>query len=217
MRWACVAVVIVAASIAVPRWARPAWRRVVTLYWQHRCLAYTAPADSVAYDWDVPPVPSAGDAAFQAFYRLLSPPGDRGAPVILSHVLRTPNGSSRLVVVQAYVFADGAGEDAVSLMVTFGTRVFRPGGLTTPPTQVLARDTGSLVIASGRPTTIYAGQPDSADPTHFTLTGISGGRAFAVDGWLQDDETVTMDLRAKRTITFNKAADVIGGPGGPRR
>jgi hypothetical protein len=198
----CIGLVVVAALVMVPRWGKPAWRRVAVLYWQHRCLAFTAPADAVTYDWDSPHVHSAADAPFQAFYRLLSPPGDRGAPVVFSHQLRTPSGSPRLVVIQAYVFSDGytSSEDTFSLMVTFRARVFRPGGLTARPSQVLTRDTGSLVIASGRPTTINAGQPDPADPTHFTLTGISGGRAFAVDGWLQDDEAVVMDLRTGRPM-----------------
>jgi len=42
---------------------------------------------------------------------------------------------------------------------------------------------------------IYAGQPDSADPSHFTIRYRMWGQEDVLDGYLKDDDTVTLKPR----------------------
>jgi hypothetical protein len=51
------------------RWGPSAWRQVKLLYWQRRCLNYTAPADQVVYEEDPTQAAKllAGDPQFAAY------------------------------------------------------------------------------------------------------------------------------------------------------
>lgn len=42
---------------------------------------------------------------------------------------------------------------------------------------------------------LFAGQPDPADPSHFTIGYAVNGRPGTIDGWLQDDERVKFRVR----------------------
>ena len=199
------AVLVLGLALAGPRWLPPAWRQVELLYWQHQCLTVTAPPDTAAVERDAaaPSAGYAGDADFRRFYALLSPPGDRGAPVVFVHERRAPNGRPRLVVVQAYTLdlgvADGDAADALTL--SFQARVFRPGGIGRRPTEVLTRGSGAALVELIRPTQIYAGQCDPTDASHFTFNCVLGDRSFTVDGWLGDDETVALQVRRPSSLT----------------
>jgi hypothetical protein len=178
-------------------------------------MAATAGGGTVAADFDGPGAASAyaGDAAFHRFYALLSPPGDRGTPAVFVHQLRTPDGQPRLVVVQAYTYDFGGGgmDTATTLTLLFQARVFRPGGPGRAPVEVLAGGGGSVVVAVSRPAKVFAGQCDPADLSHFSFAGVMHDEPFAIDGWLQADETVTMQLRNEPRIT------PAPRPGTPRR
>ena len=41
----------------------------------------------------------------------------------------------------------------------------------------------------------YAGQADPADPSHFTICYAIGGHPGTLDGWLQADDKVRIQIR----------------------
>ena len=42
---------------------------------------------------------------------------------------------------------------------------------------------------------LFTGQPDPADPTHFTLTLRYKSQTATLDGWLRDDDTILIEPR----------------------
>ena len=67
------------------------------------------------------------------------------------------------------------------------------------------------LVALARPAKVFVGQRDPADPSHFSFTGLMNDTPFTIDGWLQPDETVTMQLRPAAHVT------PAPRPGTPRR
>ena len=45
------------------------------------------------------------------------------------------------------------------------------------------------------PVRLYAGEPDPADASHFTISYEAGGVPGTIDGWLRADDTVTLQVR----------------------
>jgi hypothetical protein len=212
----CLVIAGVVAGVLMGMWRGPLlWHRIELLYWQHRCMvANPADGGTVATDFGGTVSSYAGDAAFHRFYGLLSPPGDRGTPIVFVHEVRTPDGRSRLVAVQASTLDLGMNvgeESSKSLTVCFQSRVFSPGGLGHRPTEVLTRSPGSAMAELVRPTRVNAGRVDPSDASHFSFDGTFGDDRFVVDGWLRDDDTVALQFRRNPAIT------PAPPPGTPRR
>ncbi len=132
---------------------------------------------------------------FDRFYRLLSPPGTPGNPVVFTHALRTPSGAERLVVVQAYENVDHFDDPTMTRFnVEFAARVFRPGGLSGPPVEVL-HTAGEQRVTGASLGQVAVGRCDPADPSRFDIGVVVAGRPVTVTGWLLDDETVSFDAR----------------------
>jgi hypothetical protein len=51
---------------------------------------------------------------------------------------------------------------------------------------------------------LFAGQPDSADESHFTIDAIVGGETRMIDGWLMPDDHVKLQLRAASGTRSNR-------------
>lgn len=58
-----------------------------------------------------------------------------------------------------------------------------------------APERSGWIPAWRRPVTLYAGQPDPADESHFTIAYESQGQKGTIDGWLMHDETVKLEVR----------------------
>ena len=190
--------------------APAAWRHVQILYWQHRAMTYTAPADKVVYD-DNPAeaaklsvadhsliIATEGEAfdfpkPWELFYSLVSPPGRKPAATVFLHELVNPNGDRRLIAIalKSLEYPNGL------RLECFQETVFEPGGLTRNPEEKLieTRDPeGSAVLRYQHNTKWYAGQPDPHDRSHFTIRGCRDGKPVTLNGWLRNDDLVEFEF-----------------------
>ena len=192
-------------------WGPAAWYRVRLRHYERQCARYVAPPDAVAYS------EHPGDAdrllaakqgyqtlpgglpdtflvpdAWSKFYGLLSPPGFRSHGTAFLGERRTSGGKRLLVAVD---FLDQptheTGRSGVQ-SVRFQVRAFQPGGLFTLPVEIQS-EPQTLVLytwdVGPAPLRLRAGQPDPADPTHFTIPWELAGDAKltgVIDGWLRD-------------------------------
>ena len=106
------------------------------------------------------------------------------ASVAFIHQRAQPNGTERLVLAYYNQTAFGAKGHTVFLSAVLMDRG-------TPQTGVV-RLGGSgcyvtLPIQGTRRLRLYAGQVDSADPTHFTIVYAIDGQKGTIDGWLYDN------------------------------
>ena len=166
----------------------------------HRPLAADAPA----------PVARIEPDSFRTFRDALATPSFEamGALVFL-HELTTPSGARRVVAVHFLPYMlDGRDLGDAGLVA----RIFEPGGFLRPPSHVGDAQARLLVpvdppaAAAGHaaagdgvsatwtdlpykplPLRWFAGQPDAADPSHFTLDYELDGVHGTVDGYLTDD------------------------------
>lgn len=144
--------------------------------------------------------------AFVALPTLIPSATMFGAGVFL-HARRDPAGRQRLVIVQAILRESGLPGRTPELYVgTYIPAGWRPGG----------RIRGSSSWRSVRPfedfeddtpVRLYAGQPDPADPSHFTIRYSRAGRGGTLHGYLGDDGRVTLEARG----------DAPGRPPPPQR
>jgi hypothetical protein len=180
------ATLVLAGGIAW-RVAPRAWRQAQLLYWQNKCMNYTAPADRIAYSSDEPITFVADE--WSKFYALLSPPGMRSRGTVFLHERVAPNGNRRLVAVDAIEFAD-----PVFQAVFPSARVIIPGDTVRAPREALST-TFTPNFVQDLDGVIYAGQPDPTDPSHFTIRCVENGAEQVVDGWLRDDDSLLLERR----------------------
>ena len=55
-----------------------------------------------------------------------------------------------------------------------------------------------------KPINLYAGQPDPNDKSHFTLAYTLNGKPGTIDGWLNDDDTVKLEVRAGSRLMIDE-------------
>ena len=142
-------------------------------------------------------------AAWTKLYSFVSPPGFLSAGTAFLHERTTPEGEAMLVVIDFL----GGGTHAPSAL-GFGPPVFQVRTFTRGRPYVIpaeresskrsigvrsAEDTGA---ASFR---VFAGQPDPADPTHFTIRLDVDGTPRTLDGWLRNGGAVDLELRPAPT------------------
>jgi hypothetical protein len=219
-RWAVLGATLLVAA-AAPLWWPPAWRQAQLLHWQRQCARYSAPAGQVAYSEDPAKVARLGNApdyiqpvrdsvgtvpeAWSRFYSIVSPPGLRSLGTVFLHRRQSPNGTERLIAL-----------DVVSTDIKVGAGPYGRGSFTWPHIHArsfrMAGPLGDPVEKRCWPSarsaiefpftdvTLYAGQPDPGDPSHFTIgyTG-STGESGIIDGWLRDDGLVALEMREPST------------------
>ena len=191
---------------------------------QRKCLNASAPADRVVWEEDpkaaarllitdrqyvtaVPephylpggmPAPFAAwfSADWDRLYAALSPPGRKPNPTIFMGPRRAAGGGERrLVVVEAPRF-----EVPLAIVeYTFHAAIIDPRNPLSGPRLL---DNGLSIFDSGMlrrdqagTLRFFAGQPDPADPSHFTVQYEIDGAPGTIDGWLKGDDTVRMEVR----------------------
>jgi hypothetical protein len=186
-RRAMILATLLLAGLSAWRFAPGAWRHAQLLYWQDKCMNYTAPADQVVF--------SATDGSklvpeeWTRFYELLSPPGQFSMGTVFLHERIAPNGNRRLVGVDVSSMADS------SLQFTFlYPRAFVPGTAFSAPANCSHVSGGWIHFFESDK--YYAGQVDDSDKSHFTLRLLRGQSETIIDGWLKDDDLVLLEARA---------------------
>ena len=187
----------------------PLYRHTQSLCWQRQCMTYTAVPGRVAYSDDPADLPSLlGTGGYDTNALSAGPSryvilrngawkqyAGKALPQVFMHRRRSPGSNDRLVVVQFATFR-GRAFDAFDLLV-FTPYVERPS-------TVFSRTTGSgsgpaqlqMLRAPGEGTRVVEGLADRQDPFHFTIDYVHNGTAGTVDGWLNDDESVTLSPRS---------------------
>ena len=107
------------------------------------------------------------------------------------HRRRSASGSDRLVVVLfdagAFIWGDPKPFSAQVLSATFSSQslLLRPKALSD----------SQFTFSQDMPLRLFAGQSDPIDQSHFTIKLEAGGRVGVIDGWLQPDDTITLELQ----------------------
>lgn len=219
------AVLLLSACAAVGwRWGPPYYRQAQYLAWQRRCMAYTRPADMVVYEdggpradalldrpdygWTYfgpsthPPPPNVGhmppawaehkDGWAPAWPGIALPPRET---VFFLHARRSPAGRERLVVVRGgYVFMFSGGGVWLGGS-SYDLATWRPGSTLHPARPPTGLWEASLCLCAGTTRRLYAGQPNPADRSRFTIVYEEDGRRGTIEGRLNDDDTVSLAVR----------------------
>ena len=197
--------VVAALAIVAWRWGGDAARVAETVYWSRQCLRYAPPADLVVFEQDAQGiarlmgsgagyhVSNAGEA--DPPHAWLSPapyayiPQSGWEPyVAFMHARQSADGPERLVVIEFLAMREPRGSDHT---VLFHPRVFAASMLR-PGKQVRRHDdTVRIRLGPDERLRLYAGQPDPADPSRFTIDCVVAGERGTIEGRLLADDVVT--------------------------
>jgi hypothetical protein len=203
---ACLLVVV--AILLVPRYLR----HTQLLYWQRHCLTHHAPPDRVifendpeqaqrllngpdGYDGDVQNGAFLFPTVWRRFYQGVSGGliASSGTAFLGERV--TPAGQRVLVAVDLFLTAPGPNITTASFgvsVVTPGTSYRRPHPL---PAATAVGDGRYVGLYAADRFRVFAGQRDAADGSHFTIEYDLNGKHHTLDGWLEDDQTVKIEIR----------------------
>jgi hypothetical protein len=184
----CIAIALVAAATsAAALWGKPTWNKLQLLYWQARCMAYTAPADRVVFSTSgSKQVPE----EWSQFYRALTSQAFRSAGTLFLHERRSPARHRRLVVV------DVSEPNLCTGACQMIARVFVPASAFSKPREVIdivSRNDAPFIPPNA---VFYAAQIDPDDGSHFIIKYTVAGRTHLIDAWLTDDDRLLLQDRA---------------------
>ena len=219
MRHVLVACALVFTALLLLRYAYvPIHLKVAFLHHQSRCMAFAPPTDTVAYTEDAATLARLTGGSFSGpGWATFSSNGQIAAyylvPKSLQHLEQTPGVGIPQGFGPVFMYARSAPGGAARLVVVkvdserswrlrfpprgtapsdhlFTTTVVRPATLLSGPVVTLDHwnpppgppDFGDL--------TFFAGQPDPADPSHFTIDYQTPAGRGTIDGWLQGDDTI---------------------------
>ncbi len=213
-RWGLIlvlTVLLIGAVITAPNIVK----YVTLLQYQRRCLTYAPPPTQVVLEtdpteakkllvdpryvrdlgsmnaWFVPP-------QWLAFHTSVGG-GFFTSGTAFLHERTTPQGVRCLVAIDVNLIPlPPLLNVKASRAASLEARIIRPGTAFHGP-----RFGGSVTLGDGvrirfdsdERLTMFAGQPDPIDPSHFTIHYDLGGLRHTLDGWLVDDETVKIELR----------------------
>jgi hypothetical protein len=186
-------------------WGPTTWSRAKLLYHQRQCLRYTAPPDQVVFDSNPARVAQLSGDPNYVIWRgcaFRKPPGNWppilaaatggvriGAPAgatLFLHELKA-GGQSRLVMLERTVAADESPYFIAGYDVQ--PHALIPATFRNPHVTELQFPMDIDVIDGMGPhdIRIYAGQPDPADASHFTVRYESQGQTHTAHGYLRAD------------------------------
>jgi hypothetical protein len=208
-----VGVVIAAVACAVGIWAGGRYLlnkpRVKALVVQHQAAAHHDDEEEVVYEDDpvrAQKLRATGKYNTIAEVAVVRKPPDewgqlklpnvaKGSSSLFLHARKAVGGEDRIV----NVYIPGTGEGLRVRDVQIRGTVLRPGSWTEevsdrthrwPRPRPLA-----LTVRMGETLTVFAGQPDPADASHFTMRYRTTSGTGTVDGWLMRDDTVRWAVR----------------------
>lgn len=116
--------------------------------------------------------------------------------IVFLHERTAPNGRQRLVCI-ALVHSNGDFADCSTGLRSYKATTIQSTKLPFPANRI-SESCGSAreILSWPEPQIrIYAGQPDPADASHFTIRYEMWGQSDILDGWLRDDDSVTLTPR----------------------
>ncbi len=174
--------------------------RISLAYHRHQCMTFTAPPDRVVYESD--PIKAklliASDQRYVVFEDTIRTAcafscqpwqryNDRGEHVAFLHGRRKPDGDERLVAVLFSPPFEWAGIFPCPYVEQAGKVQSYPNS---------GRSVKSLVgFACEQTLRVFAGQPDPTDESHFTIVYEARNQRGTIDGYLQNDDTITLTIR----------------------
>jgi hypothetical protein len=195
--WIAVALLAVLGVRRGPDFAR----RVVFLYHQRGCLRYTAAADQVVFDSNPARVAIlATDPNFVIFRgcAFRKPPADwsavrsglsvstrPGSPAILFLHKRVSGGIPRLIAVERLEAANASPRFIPGYDVEPDT--ISPATFTNPAGEIRIMPPFDVIDGGSDDIRIYAGQPDPADESRFTIRYEFQGKSHVVEGRVAAD------------------------------
>jgi hypothetical protein len=188
-------------GICVRSWVPVVGRQVGRIEAQRECLAHTPVAQLVSlkcegwdviFNWSRP----------EEFNRLLDSSRLRNThreALLFLHERHMANGPSRLVVVSLDCNTPANPVRAqVMELGTFGQpRVLSDDQIGFP--RFWPKADWSWGRGSSQPYQVFEGRADNEDSTHFTIPYEMDGKHGIVDGWLVDDRSVKLQIRAEGT------------------
>ncbi len=221
-------IVLLVACVTVATWWKGPgiYHRGMVMYFLHEAKVYSAPPDQVVYEEDPAQqarllklphyhlLPS-GNSSWNSYVAYWVPPLDgltkmdwtvRAAPwALFVHERRSPAGHRRLVVIWTAgngirPTATGATPDNQVGVMLVGTVIDGTSSNEVALQEWLAPQS----VAENRTTPLYlrfyAGQPDAADPSHFTIRYQIGDYSDALDGYLEDNDNIALFPRNYRAF-----------------
>jgi hypothetical protein len=171
-------------------WGGAAWKWVNFLYWEHRCLNYSLPADHIVFQTHAfqvlraeKPRPWAkleGDGSLVVW----------GEAIIFVHEMRQPDGARVLVALGTHHGVQDLGVHGFwlsSIELTID-------GILKPP-QWEWRNAEFPVFTEENDWKFFAGQPDPVNPSHFTFDFEHNGQRHTADAWLDNAGKLLVSVR----------------------
>jgi hypothetical protein len=177
---------------------RSAWRNAQAVYWQRQCLVFDVghrlPVASLGQKIAavIDPVP----VAWQQLSGIALAPGIISHGTAFLHARHTPDGRRRLVAVDVVdLSVNGLPELALH------ARVIRPGTFWSSPRECYGPSSGAVWAFPGM-SAVYAGTAGPHHARHFTIPIHMNGRDTLLDGWLDNDGRVILELRREELADF---------------
>jgi hypothetical protein len=213
IRRAVLAVLLLAAAGCFWWWHEPLIAHGRLLYWQHKCQTHTfAPDAVVASSSGLAGTTAAPIPAYWTAYEGTvgqgggSPRSGFAETIVFLHGRRSPAGHERVVAVHCLpLYLTSA--SVVQAMTPLVVRPAAVWPLTSRPILYPGSFRGGYPVhATVR---VFGGQPDPADPSHFTIAYTVNDRPGVIDGRLLDDGTVDLHVREGSADVY-PAAEVSG-------
>lgn len=242
-RWAAAICLVLLAAGAV-RWGRVAWNALRYEYRWHAVMTLSPPPEKIIYEED--PVGAAAllhtrgyvvmpNVLFDRGWYPHPPPGwqapacfmpeefaavDRPmrAAAAFVHGRTTLKGQTSLVVVDCAAMSFGPKGHVAGLLGWTIERESSPGRTVRHVGDSSGVSTVLLCLRSpSQHLRVFAGQPDPADPSHFTICYETAGARGIIDGWLRDPIKQGPALGAAWKYPWPelKIRDGPAAPGGP--
>jgi hypothetical protein len=205
-RW-LIRLLIIAAITCGSVWAFRLVQQLHFLYQQRQWMRYSMPDDRIVLAEGTPEVQQllnlreyhrvTPNALYPRQAAAYNPPADidwaQEDACVFLHARRALGGHERLVTVGlstqlALLTGDGYQLAAAALRPA----TLRPGSRQEYCSAYLEHEELELPGGSLR---IFAGQPDPADESHFTIRYDLDGKSNTIDGWLMPDDTVKLEPR----------------------
>jgi hypothetical protein len=173
-------------------WALRFVQQLRFLYQQHQWMQYTMPPDkivpaSASAGWpkEIAPIPWAANASLVFIHHLRA----EGNHDRLVSVVIQPQQSLPATLPMGFGGIDHWAYQGQLIALAQIPADLRLGSRPTPCSPF--GSSGELDV----PGSLFAGQPDPSDESHFTIRYESDGKSNLIDGWLMPDDTVKLEPR----------------------